>query len=205
MHCVRRLQQSQYCACPHATAATVGNRSGRRPDATKVWNFNNNFREKGVGDKWIALPEHFVTNGYLVTGAIVPARLCAARVGSRGGPGLTSHRCRCPVATTADVTGTGKLYHPGVPPNFDQPRSWSTHAPDGSEWPYMNSGKVNGTNKANSAHCDGENKGCCGAKDPHYCLRDLEPGYGMIDSFLTDTCHTRAHTHELYERQTRSS
>ena len=41
---------------------------GRRPDATKVWNFNNNFREQGVGKDWIALPEHFVTNGYLVTG-----------------------------------------------------------------------------------------------------------------------------------------
>ena len=79
------LTTTAILACPHATAATVGNRSGRRPDATKVWNFNNNFREKGVGDKWIALPEHFVTNGYLVTGAIVPARLCAARVGSRGG------------------------------------------------------------------------------------------------------------------------
>lgn len=74
--------------------------SGRRPDANKVWNFNNNFREKGVGDKWIALPEHFVTNGYLVTGA-------------------------------------GKLYHPNVPPNFDQPRSWSPKAPDGSPLPYL--------------------------------------------------------------------
>ena len=41
---------------------------GRRPDATKVWNFNNNFREQGVGKDWITLPEHFVTNGYLVTG-----------------------------------------------------------------------------------------------------------------------------------------
>ena len=24
-----------------------------------VWNFNDHFREKGVGDKWTALPEHF--------------------------------------------------------------------------------------------------------------------------------------------------
>jgi hypothetical protein len=26
------------------------------------------FRDKGVGDKWVALPEHFKLNGYLVTG-----------------------------------------------------------------------------------------------------------------------------------------
>ena len=73
--------------------------SGRRPDATKVFNFNNNFRENDVGKNWTALPEHFKRNGYLVTGA-------------------------------------GKLFHPGVPPNFDQPRSWSATGPDGTPWPY---------------------------------------------------------------------
>lgn len=72
--------------------------SGRRPDATKVYNFNNHFREAGVGSNWTALPEHFKNNGYLVTGA-------------------------------------GKLFHPGVPPNFDQPRSWSSAAPDGKKKP----------------------------------------------------------------------
>jgi iduronate 2-sulfatase len=110
--------------------------SGRRPDATKVWNFNNHFRQ--IGKDWIALPEQFVTNGYL-------------------------------------VTGVGKLYHPGVPPNFDQPRSWSATAPDGSAWPYMEQGNVNGTNLASC----GEDH-CCGAKDPHYCLRDLEPGESLL-------------------------
>ena len=40
------------------------------------------------------------------------------------------------------VTGTGKLYHPNVPPNFDQPRSWSLSAPDGTPWPYLNNGEV---------------------------------------------------------------
>ena len=45
----------------------------------------------------------------------------------------------------------------------------------------MNSGKVNGTNKAESPHCNGKKNGCCGAKDPHYCLRDLKP-----DTFLLD-------------------
>ena len=97
-----------------------------------------------MGDKWIALPEHFKTNGYL-------------------------------------VTGTGKLYHPGVPANYDQPRSWSTEAPDGSPWPYLNQGEVNGTNKKDSPHCGEAGGNCCGAKDSHYCLRDLEP-----DTFILD-------------------
>jgi len=39
---------------------------GRRPDANKVYNFNNHFREANVGENWTALPEHFVKNGYLV-------------------------------------------------------------------------------------------------------------------------------------------
>ena len=104
----------------------------------------DSFRERGVGDEWIALPEHFVTNGYL-------------------------------------VTGTGKLYHPGVPPNFDQPRSWSSQAPNGDPWPYLNNGEVNGTNKLDSPHCQGKAHSCCGAKDPHYCLRDLQPGTFLLD------------------------
>ena len=61
--------------------------SGRRPDATKVYNFLNHFRESGVGDEWVALPELFKKAGYLVTGA-------------------------------------NKLYHEGLPPHFDLPRSW---------------------------------------------------------------------------------
>ena len=80
--------------------------SGRRPDANKVYNFNTNFREQGIGDQWVALPEHFKRNGYL-------------------------------------TTGTGKLYHPGVPPNFDQPRSWSPIGPGNASWPYLESGVVN--------------------------------------------------------------
>jgi len=40
--------------------------SGRRPDATKVYNFINNFRQ--VGNDWDPLPAHFKNNGYLVTG-----------------------------------------------------------------------------------------------------------------------------------------
>ena len=118
--------------------------SGRRPDATKVWNFNNNFREKGVGKDWIALPEHFVTNGYL-------------------------------------VTGTGKLYHPGVPPNYDQPRSWSPTSPDGVPWPY-DDGHANATNKnGTDMNPACKDSGCCGATDPHYCLRDVQPGSFLLD------------------------
>eukprot|EP00039_Didymoeca_costata_P031474 m.34908 g.34908 ORF g.34908 m.34908 type:complete len:665 (+) comp8803_c0_seq1:68-2062(+) len=111
--------------------------SGRRPDATKVWNFNDNFREIGVGDKWTALPEHFKNSGYL-------------------------------------VTGIGKLYHPGVPPRFDQPRSWSELAPDGSPWPYLDSGKVNKSNECAEK--------CCGSNDTaHYCLYDLKPNTYLLD------------------------
>jgi hypothetical protein len=45
---------------------------------------------------------------------------------------------------------------------------------------YLNNGEVNGTNKKDSPHCKHSDR-CCGAKDPHYCLRDLEP-----DTFLLD-------------------
>jgi hypothetical protein len=31
--------------------------SGRRPDATKSYNFLNHFREEAVGANWTALPE----------------------------------------------------------------------------------------------------------------------------------------------------
>eukprot|EP00040_Diaphanoeca_grandis_P003964 m.26542 g.26542 ORF g.26542 m.26542 type:complete len:548 (-) comp15441_c0_seq1:72-1715(-) len=43
--------------------------SGRYPDKTKTWNFIDDFREVGVGDKWTALPEFFRDNGYFTTGA----------------------------------------------------------------------------------------------------------------------------------------
>jgi arylsulfatase A-like enzyme len=42
--------------------------SGRRPDTTKVWEFVDNFREKGVGENWTALPQWFKRNGYLSLG-----------------------------------------------------------------------------------------------------------------------------------------
>ena len=56
--------------------------SGRRPDATKCYNFLNHFRDNAPGQTWSSLPEHFKRNGYL-------------------------------------VTGTGKLFHRNLPPNFE--------------------------------------------------------------------------------------
>jgi iduronate 2-sulfatase len=42
--------------------------TGRRPDATKCWSFLDHFREEGVGDSWVAMPEWFRVNGYGTTG-----------------------------------------------------------------------------------------------------------------------------------------
>lgn len=69
--------------------------SGRRPDATKAWNFLTHFRE--VGPDWTTMPEYFLKAGWF-------------------------------------VAGTGKVYHPGLPPNNDPP-SWSQ--------PYSNQGQRN--------------------------------------------------------------
>lgn len=69
--------------------------SGRRPDATKAWNFQTHFRE--VGPNWTTMPEYFLKAGWF-------------------------------------VGGTGKVYHPGLPPNNDPP-SWNQ--------PYNNQGQQN--------------------------------------------------------------
>ena len=92
------------------------------------------------------------------------------------------------------MTGTGKLYHPNVPPNYDQPRSWSPLAPDGSPWPYLNNGNVNATNKNGSdANPACKNSGCCGAKDGHYCLRDPQPGTFLLDQTVKNIAVDRLH------------
>jgi iduronate 2-sulfatase len=39
--------------------------SGRRPDTTKVWNFINHFREKGIGSEWMSLPQWFKEHDYI--------------------------------------------------------------------------------------------------------------------------------------------
>lgn len=61
--------------------------SGRRPDATKTWNFKTNFRDPGVGAHWDSMPQYFKKHGYM-------------------------------------TAGTGKVYHPGEPPDND-PASWT--------------------------------------------------------------------------------
>ena len=42
--------------------------SGRRPDVTKVWDFEHHFREQGVGSGWTSLPQSFKKAGYFTTG-----------------------------------------------------------------------------------------------------------------------------------------
>ena len=76
----------QYAFCAPSRNSFM---SGRRPDTTRVWNFQDHFREKGVGDQWKSLPEYFKANGYI-------------------------------------TMGSGKLYHPTVPPDNDWPKSWTT-------------------------------------------------------------------------------
>ena len=77
------------------------------------------------------------------------------------------------------TTGLGKLFHPGVPPNFDQPRSWSSQAPDGSAWPYKDSGMVNGTNACASKCCrEGGNSTYTPSQ---FCLIDVKPGTFLLD------------------------
>eukprot|EP00729_Bicosta_minor_P021748 gene21748-1570_t len=72
--------------------------TGRRPDATKSWNFVDSFREKGVGADWITLPQFF-------------------RVQSE--PKYT-------------VVGTGKVFHKGLPPNWDLNHSWDPRMSNGT-------------------------------------------------------------------------
>ena len=43
--------------------------TGRRPDATQAWSFMDHFREVGVGDKWISMPQWFRLNGFYTSGA----------------------------------------------------------------------------------------------------------------------------------------
>jgi len=49
--------------------------TGRRPDTTRVWEFVDHFREKGVGDKWLSLPQYFKKEGYLTLGGTNMLRL----------------------------------------------------------------------------------------------------------------------------------
>ena len=71
----------------HKHTSHLATRSSPDP-AMLAGNFIDNFREQGVGDQWVTLPQYFKEAGYT-------------------------------------TLGTGKVYHPGSPPNFDMPKSWS--------------------------------------------------------------------------------
>ena len=64
--------------------------SGRRPDKTEVYNFQDDFRE--VGPTWVTLPQYFKQHNYTTLGG-------------------------------------GKTFHPNLPPNWDEPDSWSQEEP----------------------------------------------------------------------------
>eukprot|EP00039_Didymoeca_costata_P020866 m.342679 g.342679 ORF g.342679 m.342679 type:complete len:552 (-) comp21706_c0_seq1:1-1656(-) len=54
-----------YCQMAVCSPSRNSFMTGRRPDTTKVWNFIDHFREPGVGNSWISLPQWFKQNGYL--------------------------------------------------------------------------------------------------------------------------------------------
>lgn len=120
--------------------------SGRRPDATKAYNFLNHFRETGVGDQWVALPELFKNAGFLVTGA-------------------------------------NKLYHEGLPPNFDLPKSWSAEGPSGEDWPYVDSVHQD------KFSCDHTNLSF--VDDDRFCLTTPAPGKQLTDEGAAELVASR--------------
>jgi iduronate 2-sulfatase len=108
--------------------------SGRRPQRTKTWNFigelllrpacfpprtscsatnvADNFREVGVGADWVAFPEYFKLAGYTTLGT--------------GKTFVSMHPlCNQPGGGGDFGTARGPAQHPGSPPNFDMPKSWS--------------------------------------------------------------------------------
>lgn len=56
----------QYAFCSPSRNSFM---SGRRPDATRVWNNLNHFREHHIGRHWTSLPQYFRENGYITLGA----------------------------------------------------------------------------------------------------------------------------------------
>ena len=100
--------------------------TGRNPDKTRVWNFINYFRTYFYEMK----------APYLVW-----LHLCLSLAGQSGFSWDTN--------TTGDAwvtlpelyknagwlaLGNGKTYHPGKPPNWDEPFSWSQDQPYGPQW-----------------------------------------------------------------------
>lgn len=55
---------AQYAFCAPSRNSFM---SGRRPDTTRVWNFEDDFRQ--VGERWSSLPEYFKRHGYATLGS----------------------------------------------------------------------------------------------------------------------------------------
>ena len=81
--------------------------SGRRPDATRVWNFYQNFRLNGRGSDWTSLPQNFKINSYLTmgTGKTYVRSTLATR---------SSSITRTRGATTRSRTGLAAQAKPGI-------------------------------------------------------------------------------------------
>eukprot|EP00054_Salpingoeca_dolichothecata_P028242 m.212988 g.212988 ORF g.212988 m.212988 type:complete len:124 (+) comp26163_c0_seq34:286-657(+) len=65
----RAYVQYSFCAPSRNSFMT-----GYRPDTTRCWEFEDHFREPGVGADWVAFPEYFKKNGYLTLGAKPPPK-----------------------------------------------------------------------------------------------------------------------------------
>jgi len=63
------LFQRAYIQYSYCSPSRNSFMSGRRPDSTKAWTFEDHFREQGIGDKWSSLPQYFKERGYLTLGA----------------------------------------------------------------------------------------------------------------------------------------
>ena len=107
----RAFVQQQVCSPSRNSFMT-----GRRPDKTRVWNFNDDFRVArpsldpsdtgpGAGANWTTLPGYFKAHGY-------------------------------------QVYGSGKLFHPNRPRNNDLPQSFDDYSDSTGVNRSCNGGKV---------------------------------------------------------------
>ena len=78
--------------------------SGRYPDKTKSWNFDNSFRDSAEGKKWTALPEFFRRHGFFTTGAgkayhpNLPPKFDGNRSWSEPWDAAGTRACNCPLS-----------------------------------------------------------------------------------------------------------